>query len=501
MSTPPRFVVCVLITVAALAACAPPAPLQPRGAVVENLPLGGLLEQGRIASQALANNLIGDPSTRFFYVYLPPGYDDSHKRYPVVFVLHWCTGDETTEVVRGIPRLVDSLIGTHELRETILVFPDGSNKFDGSEYMSSPTIGDYEAYLVKELVAQIDSTYRTLPSRDSRGIMGCSMGGLGSLHLALKYPDVYGVAAPMSGLFFELERDPGWQRSWELGRSRFHGEPRELADFDRLDADTQGLINLSAIAAPNPGKPPFFLDMPFKIVNGQAEIDQEVFQKVNRLGAEYDVHAYISQPIQLNALLFYRDTNLTKEALDRDWTRRPIVALTGYLPTLASITSPRKSRPVIAIMITRPSSSSWTPTWLSNSRGPHSTIRSPSLGERRRTTRCLPRPYIVPMSYGRPGKPSSGYFATDPAGWALIEACLASRHAAESSWSCPPSPGGFPQSTPRQGRPAEFALLDRGTFGGIPVRTSGTNGLRRDFVLACPSRTSSRCLAGGQGGR
>ena len=46
------------------------------------------LHKGEITSQALANNLLGDPTTRKYYIYLPPGYDASDKRYPVVYVLH-----------------------------------------------------------------------------------------------------------------------------------------------------------------------------------------------------------------------------------------------------------------------------------------------------------------------------------------------------------------------------------------------------------------------------
>jgi len=291
------------------------------------------LHIGQITSQALANNLLGDPATREYFVYLPPGYDTSDKHYPVVYVLHWYTGTFST-FARTTAKSMNTLIADDKVKPMILVFPDASNKLDGSEYMSSPTIGDYETYLVKELVAQIDSTYRTLPSRDSRGIMGCSMGGLGSLHLALKYPEVYSVAAPMSGLFFYLEDDPGWQRSWELARSRWYGEPRELEDFNSLDWDTQGLINLAAIAASNPEKPPFFLDMPFKIVNGQAEIDQEVFQKVNRLGLENDVPAYINQPVRLNALLIYRDTNQGAEAADREWATQAYLRFDKLLTDL-----------------------------------------------------------------------------------------------------------------------------------------------------------------------
>ena len=93
-------------------------------------------------------------------------------------------------------------------------------------YLSSPTIGDYETYLTKELVDYIDANYRTIPNRDSRGIMGCSMGADGAMHLALKYPDVYSVAAPFSGTY-DWAKDP-WL---ELGARGFQSEPTNFTEF------------------------------------------------------------------------------------------------------------------------------------------------------------------------------------------------------------------------------------------------------------------------------
>ena len=83
----------------------------------------------------------------------------------------------------------------------ILIFPDANNQLKGSIYLSSPTIGDYETYIAQEVVDLVDATYRTIPDRNSRGITGCSMGGDGSIYLALKYPGVFSVAAPASATY------------------------------------------------------------------------------------------------------------------------------------------------------------------------------------------------------------------------------------------------------------------------------------------------------------
>jgi enterochelin esterase-like enzyme len=163
----------------------------------------------QITSAALAGNLFGDPATRPFYVLLPPSYDASETRYPVVYVLHWFTGDEST-LVWKFKAEMDKLLAAGEVEEMILVFPNANNRLLGSMYLSSPTIGDYETYIAQELVGYVDANYRTLAQPASRGITGCSMGGDGAIHLALKYPAVFSVAArtrpPMTGL--RIPRSP-----------------------------------------------------------------------------------------------------------------------------------------------------------------------------------------------------------------------------------------------------------------------------------------------------
>lgn len=270
------------------------------------------VDSGMITSAALAGNLLGDADTRDFYVYLPPGYETSSKRYPVVYVLHWYGGNEFSFLTKS-RNAMNSLIKKGESRGMILVFPNADNKLDGSMYMSSPTIGDYGTYISKELVDLIDSTYRTLPGRDSRGITGCSMGGIGSLHLALTYPETFGVAVPMSGFLTD-----GFIDENLLGaQSHFNEEPKDVDYFTSLHPYVQFLLALTGVAAPNSSKPPFYMDMPFKIVNGSAEIDQEVVSKVRGIGAASDIQKYLAQSTRLNALMIYADNNQGGDVRDK----------------------------------------------------------------------------------------------------------------------------------------------------------------------------------------
>lgn len=258
----------------------------------------GTIDSGAVTSQALAHNLLGDPATRTYSVYLPPGYAASHESYPVVYLLHGYTQTYSTYLA-PVTAALDSLIADGEAREMIVVFVDGNNRLGGSVYQSSPTIGDYETYIVKELVAEIESEYRTLPSRSSRGITGCSMGGYGAAHLALKYPDVFSVASPMSGSYDW--KNPGWEGDASL----FSLEPTSWADWVGLNWVVQGDMAAAAAAAPNPDRPPFYLDMPFRLVDGKGQIVPEVYDKINALDVVHDLERYLNQPTKLKRMMVY----------------------------------------------------------------------------------------------------------------------------------------------------------------------------------------------------
>src|SRR5207237_2837279 len=69
---------------------------------------------------------------------------------------------------------------------------------DGSMYSSSITTGDFEGFIARDLPLYIDSHYRTVPDRLSRGLAGHSMGGYGAARIGMKHPDVFGALYIMS---------------------------------------------------------------------------------------------------------------------------------------------------------------------------------------------------------------------------------------------------------------------------------------------------------------
>jgi len=171
----------------------------------------GRLVMHKFRSAALEGNLLGDSPDRSVVVYLPPGYDTTpDRRYPTVYLLHGNTsiqkGDFNPCAVwtRGtfqgmnIETSMDSLVNSKDVREMILVMPDGSNRYQGSHYVNSPVTGNWAEYIVRDLVQHIDRNYRTIPAAPSRGLAGHSMGGRGTMYLGMNFPGVFGALYGMS---------------------------------------------------------------------------------------------------------------------------------------------------------------------------------------------------------------------------------------------------------------------------------------------------------------
>src|SRR5574341_1890012 len=153
-----------------------------------------------ITSNVLRGNSLGDPHVRRVPVYLPPGYDKSNARHPVVYVLTGFTGrgimllnDSAWD--ENIAQRMDRLIGSGAVKPMILVMPDCFTRIGGSQYINSSATGNYEDHVVKELVPFIDKKYRTVADRDHRAVMGKSSGGYGSVILAMRNSQVFGLMA------------------------------------------------------------------------------------------------------------------------------------------------------------------------------------------------------------------------------------------------------------------------------------------------------------------
>lgn len=121
-------------------------------------------------------------------VYLPPGYEKSGRRYPVIYFLHgFSTTDTDMTGWFQLQNLMDSAIAAGQIRPVIVVFPNSDTKYRGSFYTNS-AMGNWADFITKDLVNWVDQQYRTLASASNRAITGHSMGGNGCLKLAMQKP-------------------------------------------------------------------------------------------------------------------------------------------------------------------------------------------------------------------------------------------------------------------------------------------------------------------------
>ena len=160
----------------------------------------GTIEHIKVRGAALVGNLQGESPERDVFIYLPPGYAaNRNQRYPVVYLLHGysLTAERWMDFTK-LGEVADRDIAAGTMKEMILVSPDGYTKHGGSMWSSSPTIGDWETYIAEDLVGYVDKNFRTLATRESRGLAGHSMGGYGTLRIGMKRPDVFSSMYPMS---------------------------------------------------------------------------------------------------------------------------------------------------------------------------------------------------------------------------------------------------------------------------------------------------------------
>ncbi len=235
-------------------------------------------------SRVLADNPLGDPVTRKLPVILPPDYETSGKRYPVIYGLAGFTGSGLSYFnfkawQPNLQEQIDSLMADDRLPPAIFVLPDCFTRYGGSQYLNSPAIGRYEDYVVDEMVSFIDSKYRTIAAPEGRGLFGKSSGGYGSIMLGMRHPDVFGAVACHSGdMYFELcyksdfpkflntvQKAGGLEKWW----AQFEGKPKkEYQDIHAVD-----MLAMAAAYSPNPDAKPFPVDFPFDMHTGELRSD------------------------------------------------------------------------------------------------------------------------------------------------------------------------------------------------------------------------------------
>ena len=217
------------------------------------------LDRVKIHGASLEGNLEGDAVDRELLVFLPSSYaHDTKRRYPVVYALHgFFIGAEQWTHEIHVPQTIEGAVA-QGAREMIVVLPDSKTVHMGSMYSSSVTTGDFENFIARDVVAYVDAHYRTLPARESRGLVGHSMGGYGATRIGMKHADVFGSLYIMSPCCLAMRSAPDPETARKLEAVKSADDLASLPFFARATFAT------SAAWSPNPNNPPFYLDLPTK---------------------------------------------------------------------------------------------------------------------------------------------------------------------------------------------------------------------------------------------
>lgn len=133
-----------------------------------------------------------------YWVYLPPMYNASRTRYPVLYMLHGLGGSSSQWKTMGLFKEADALIRNKQIAPLIIVTPQGDNGYWMNHADNGPRYGDY---VINDLIPHIDQTYRTLADQRFRAIGGLSMGGHGALQLSINNPGMFSVVGAHSPVF------------------------------------------------------------------------------------------------------------------------------------------------------------------------------------------------------------------------------------------------------------------------------------------------------------
>lgn len=192
-------------------------------------------EGGRVYNLTMPSTLMqGD---RNYSVYLPEGYEtDTLRRYPVLYLLHGLGNTNTKGwVERGnVEAIANRVIAEGRACPMVIIMPDAGT--DGPGYFNREG-WPYEDYFFQELIPYMESHYRILPDAMHRAISGLSMGGGGTLVYALRHPELFAAACPLSALVTFPTRsnnDSGWMdkypqvRAWATSAMQPENAPLDL---------------------------------------------------------------------------------------------------------------------------------------------------------------------------------------------------------------------------------------------------------------------------------
>ncbi len=269
--------------------------------------------QGKVITQtfiaaSIQNNIGGEDANRRLSIYLPPGYETSTQRYPVIYVLHGYGGTDSVmmSVWFDFKKLIDEAIKTGKMRPMIVVVPNSNTKLQGSFYTNSSVTGNWADYIAKDVVQYMDKNFRTIPDRRSRGICGHSMGGNGALKLGMLFADTFSAVYALSPAVLDWYGDfslssRGFKRIGKL--NNIESIVKGLNESDDFDAFFAAVLTAMArVYSPNIANKELLADFPVTYVGDSAVYHPVVINEWEKQFPFHMIDHYLPQLRSLTAL-------------------------------------------------------------------------------------------------------------------------------------------------------------------------------------------------------
>lgn len=211
-------------------------------------PFGERVFKVTYPSKILSQAIDGSNYEKQLIIYLPKSYETGNKRYPVVYYFHGF-GESPMYVFTSSGNFDTFMLPDQEF---IVVGVDcNTTAGSGSYFANSEVIGNWNDFMIKEIIPYIDGNYRTIPDANSRACMGFSMGGYIALNMAFLHPDTFSsTLAVAPGVLRDDQLDVA-MKSWQ-GDNTFlkaygrafapNTEKEELCDIPTLDGSEEDKV-------------------------------------------------------------------------------------------------------------------------------------------------------------------------------------------------------------------------------------------------------------------
>ena len=238
------------------------------------LPLKGKIVETWVDSDAIKDNLLGDPGRRLVQVYLPPEATNYQNRFPLLVYLASFTNSSLKMTAwkafgESLPQRLERLVHTNKMGPVVVAFPDCFTSLGGNQYINSEAIGHWEDFLLGELVPKLINEFPIENSPKQRAVLGLSSGGYGALIQGLLHGNQWGAIACHSGdIGFDLLLRPLFPKvARMLQKDKFNYKKlldrfRSDIKLDAQQLETVSLLAMSASYDPDPSQY-FGIRLPF----------------------------------------------------------------------------------------------------------------------------------------------------------------------------------------------------------------------------------------------